>query len=69
MNIQCWHKEFDNLFYSITPTNLGQFSKPGTNLKSAGPDGQIVHEGHILKQVLAEIYLRLKTNDTILLFS
>ena len=25
-------------FCSITPTNLGQFSKPGTDLKSAGPD-------------------------------
>ena len=26
------------LFCSITATNLGQFSKPGTELKSAGPD-------------------------------
>ena len=28
----------DILFCSITPTNLGQLSKPGTDLKSAGPD-------------------------------
>ena len=26
------------MFCSITPTNLGRFSKPGTDLKSAGPD-------------------------------
>ena len=31
-------KEFDILFCSITPTNLGQLSKPGVDLKSAGPD-------------------------------
>ena len=36
--VEYWHKELDILFYSITPTNLGQFSKPGTDLKSAGPD-------------------------------
>ena len=29
-------KEFDILFCSITPTYLGQFSKPGKDLKSAG---------------------------------
>ena len=28
----------DILFCSITPTNLGQLSKPGTDLKTAGPD-------------------------------
>ena len=37
-HIQYWHKEFDILFFSITLTNLGQFSKQGTDLKSAGPD-------------------------------
>ena len=37
-NIQYWQKELDILFCSITPTNLGQLSKPGTDLKSAGPD-------------------------------
>ena len=31
-------KEFDILFCSITLTNLGGFSKPGVDLKSAGPD-------------------------------
>ena len=36
--IQYWQKEFNILFCSITPTNLGQFSIPGTDLKSAGPD-------------------------------
>ena len=36
--IQYWHKEFNILFCSITPTNLGQFSKPGADLNSAGPD-------------------------------
>ena len=37
-DIQYWHKELHILFCSITPTNLGQFSKPGTDLKCAGPD-------------------------------
>ena len=36
--LQYWQKEMDILFCSITPTNLGQLSKPGTDLKSAGPD-------------------------------
>ena len=36
--VQYWQKELDILFCSITTTNLGQFSKPGTDLKSAGPD-------------------------------
>ena len=36
--IQYWQKEFNILFCSITPTNLGQFSKSGTDLKFAGPD-------------------------------
>ena len=36
--IQYWHKELNILFCSMTPTNLGQFSKPGADLKSAGPD-------------------------------
>ena len=31
------HK-FNILFCSITPTNLGQLSKLGTDLKTAGPD-------------------------------
>ena len=31
------HK-FNILFCSITPTNLGQLSKLGTDLESAGPD-------------------------------
>ena len=31
-------KELDILFCSITPTNLGQILKPGTDLESAGPD-------------------------------
>ena len=26
------------MFCSITPTNLGQFLKPGADIKSAGPD-------------------------------
>ena len=34
--VQYWQKELDILFCSITTTNLGQFSKPGTDLKSAG---------------------------------
>ena len=36
--IQYWQKELDILFCSINPTKLGQFSKPGADLKSAGPD-------------------------------
>ena len=36
--IQYWKKELHILFCSITHTNLGHFSKPGTDLKSAGPD-------------------------------
>ena len=36
--IQYWQIELHILFCSITPTNLGQFSKPGIDLKSAGPD-------------------------------
>ena len=31
-------KESDILFCSITPTNLGQFSKPGADLESASPE-------------------------------
>ena len=42
------------MFCSITPTNLGQFSKPGTDLKSAGPE---VFKTHVqFDQVLAEIF-------------
>ena len=37
-SIQCWHKESDILFCSITPKNLGQLSKPGTVLESAHPE-------------------------------
>ena len=36
--IQYLSKESDILFCSITPTNLGQLSKPGTVLKSARPE-------------------------------
>ena len=31
-------EKVDILFWSISPTNSGQFSKPETDLKSAGPD-------------------------------
>ena len=37
-DIQYLSKESDILFCSITPTNLGQLSKPGTVLKSAHPE-------------------------------
>ena len=37
-HLQYWQKELHILFCPITPSNLGQFSKPGTDLKSAGPD-------------------------------
>ena len=37
-HIQYLSKESDILFCSITPTNLGQLSKPGTVLQSACPD-------------------------------
>ena len=33
--IQYWQKELHILFCSISPTNLGPFSKPGIDLKSA----------------------------------
>ena len=36
--VQYWHKELYILLCSITPTNVCQFSKPGADLKSAGPD-------------------------------
>ena len=36
-NVQQWQKEFDILFCSITPPNLGQLLKPGTDLEPAGP--------------------------------
>ena len=36
--IQSCGKVCSILFCSITPTNLGRFSKPGSVLKSAGPD-------------------------------
>ena len=36
--IQYLSKESDILFCSITHANLGQFSKPGTDLESAGPE-------------------------------
>ena len=38
MDIQYLSKESDILFCSITPSNLGQFSNPGADLESAGPD-------------------------------
>ena len=37
-HLQYWCKEFDILFSSIAPSNLGQFSKPEADLKSTGPD-------------------------------
>ena len=53
--IQYWHKELDILFCSITPTNLGQFSKPWAHLKSAGPD--VFKTPHVqFDKVLAEIF-------------
>ena len=36
--IQHWQKVFDILFCSITPTNLGQLSKPVTVPESAHPE-------------------------------
>ena len=41
--LQYWHKEFDILFCSITPTNLGQLSKPVSVLKPAGSDDFKTH--------------------------
>ena len=61
LNIQYWLKELDILFCSITPTNLGQFSKPGIDLKSASLTFS-KHPLHIqFHQVLDEI---LKVKDT-----
>ena len=37
-DIQYLSKESDILFCSITPSNFGQLSKPGTDLKSACPE-------------------------------
>ena len=37
-NVQQWQKEFDILFCSITPTNLGELSKQGTVSESAHPE-------------------------------
>ena len=37
-DIQYLSKESDILFCSITHANLGQFSKPGTDLESTGPE-------------------------------
>ena len=36
--VQYLSKESDILFCSITPANLGQSLKPGTDLETAGPD-------------------------------
>ena len=48
LEIQCWHKELNILFCSITPTNLGQL-----DLKSASHE---VFKTHVqFDQVLAEI--------------
>ena len=59
--IQYWQKELHILFCSITPTNLGQFSKPGIDLKSASLTF-LKHPLHIqFHQVLDEI---LKVKDT-----
>ena len=44
------------MFCSITPTNLGQFSKPGTNTESAGPDNFKTPLHVQFDQVLAEIF-------------
>ena len=50
-SIQYLSKEFDILFCSITPSNLGKFQKP--DLESVGPD---VLKTHVqFDQVLAEI--------------
>ena len=38
LDIHYLSKKFDILFCSITSTNLGQFSKPGTELETAGPE-------------------------------
>ena len=54
MCIQYWLKEFNILFCSNTPTNLGQFSKPGLDLKSAGPD--VFKTPPIPDHVLADIF-------------
>ena len=46
----------ERVAYFITPTNIGQFSKPGTDLKSAGPNFS-KHPLHVqFDQVLAEIF-------------
>ena len=54
MCIQYWLKEFNILFCSNTPPNLGQFSKPGLDLKSAGPD--VFKTPPIPDHVLADIF-------------
>ena len=54
--IQYWQKELHILFCSITPTNLGQFSKSGTDLKSAVPTFS-KHPLHVqFDYILAEIF-------------
>ena len=47
LEIQYLSKESDILFSSITHANLGQFSKPVTDLESAGLEVKpmIVHTG------------------------
>ena len=44
------------LFCSFTPTNLGQFLKQGTDLKTAGPDIFKTPLHVQFDQVLAEIF-------------
>ena len=56
-DIQCWQKKLHILFCSITPTNLGQFSKPGTDLKSACPDVLKIPLHVQFDQVLADTNL------------
>ena len=58
------------LFCSIDPTNLGQFSKPGTDLKSAGSDVfKRPTTCPIWPSLGWDIWGRLKTHDAIPLFS
>ena len=54
--IQYWQKDLDILICSITPTNLVQYSKPGTDLKSAGSDNFKTHPHVQFDHVLAEIF-------------
>ena len=68
--IQWWKWVRYILFCSITPTNLGQFSKQGSVLKSAGSDNFKTTHPFICNLTKFWLrYLRLKTQDIILFFS